>query len=43
MKRRMIAPVGEKIIRFPESEAGDLIKGPAGNGGDVAEEEWPIG
>jgi hypothetical protein len=43
MKRRMLAPVREKIVHFPEREARDLVEGPAGSSCDVAEEKWPIG
>lgn len=43
MKRRMIVPVGKKIMDFPKREPRDLIEGPAGSGCDVAEEERPIG
>ncbi|HKW75219.1 MAG TPA: hypothetical protein VJN64_06810 [Terriglobales bacterium] len=40
---RMVAPVGKKIVDFPKRELRDLAEGPAGSGGDMAEEEGPIG
>jgi hypothetical protein len=41
MQRRMIAPVGEQVVDFPQGKPVNFAERPSGSGGDVAVKKWP--
>jgi hypothetical protein len=43
MHRRMLLPIAEQIINFPQSKLVDLREGPPGSGCNVAVNKRPLG
>lgn len=42
MRGRVVTPVGEQVVGFPERQLIDFVEHPSGSGCDMAVEEGPV-